>query len=155
MDCIKRRKPIVILVADDDADDQLLIREAFEAIPLDADLRSVADGQELLDYLRNLGGDTDSNAPLRPNLILLDLNMPRKDGREALREIKSNPDLRNIPVIILTTSQENEGIRKCYEMGANSYITKPTTFEGLIRVLRTLGSYWFEVVELPVGRARC
>jgi CheY-like chemotaxis protein len=139
-------KPITILMADDDRDDCLLVRKAFEASRLVNDLRFVEDGEELMDYLRRRGKYAD--AP-RPGLILLDLNMPRKDGREALKEIKDNPDLREIPVVVLTTSKSEEDIFRSYNLGANSYITKPVTFEGLVDVMKALGKYWFEIVELP------
>jgi len=142
-------KPITILMADDDPDDRELTREAFEEAKLANDLRFVEDGVELLDYLHRRGKYADpANSP-RPGLILLDLNMPRKDGREALQEIKQDPRFRPIRVIILTTSKAEEDILRTYNLSAASYITKPVTFEALVDVIRTLGKYWLEIVELP------
>ncbi len=142
-------RPITILMADDDADDRLMTREAFEESRLANDLRFVEDGAELMDYLKRRGKYADPSASPRPGLILLDLNMPKKDGREALQEIKSDPNLCTIRVIVLTTSKAEEDILRSYNLGAASYITKPVTFEGLIEVIRTLGKYWLEIVELP------
>jgi CheY-like chemotaxis protein len=144
-------KPIIILMADDDPDDCMLTREALEENRLANDLRVVHDGEELMDYLHQRGAFSDPAQAPRPGLLLLDLNMPRKDGREALREIKADPVLRSIPVVILTTSRAEEDIYRSYNLGANSFISKPVTFEGLVEVMRTLGRYWFELVELPNG----
>lgn len=113
------------------------------------DLRFVHDGTELLDYLYHRGQYVDHAASPSPGLILLDLNMPRKDGREALREIKADPDLRRIPIVVLTTSKAEEDIYRTYDLGANSFITKPVSFEGLVNVMREIGRYWIEIVELP------
>ena len=142
-------RPIVILMAEDDADDRLLVREAFEESRLVNELRFVEDGEELLDYLRGQGRFSDPLSAPRPGLVLLDLNMPRKDGREALREIKEDPDLRRIPVVVMTTSKAEEDIFRSYELGASSFITKPVTFERLVELMKTLGQYWIEFVELP------
>jgi CheY-like chemotaxis protein len=136
-------------MADDDADDRLMTREAFEESRLANDLRFVHDGEELLDYLKRRGRYSDPDSSPRPGLILLDLNMPRKDGREALQEIKADPELRRIRVIIMTTSKAEEDIFRTYELSAASYITKPVTFEALVEVIKTLGKYWLEIVELP------
>lgn len=144
-----QNKSITILMADDDQDDCLLVSKAFEASRLVNDLRFVEDGEELVDYLQHRGDYADAQAAPRPGLILLDLNMPRKDGREALKEIKNDANLRDIPVVILTTSKDEEDILRSYNLGANSYITKPVTFEGLCDVMKSLGKYWFEIVELP------
>jgi CheY-like chemotaxis protein len=144
-------KPITILMADDDADDRQLTKEAFEEARLANDLRFVEDGVELLDYLHRRGKYTDPAASPRPGIILLDLNMPRKDGREALREIKAEPRLKNIRVVIMTTSKAEEDILRSYDLSAASYITKPVTFAGLTEVIKTLGKYWLEIVELPHG----
>jgi CheY-like chemotaxis protein len=141
-------KPIVILMADDDDDDYLLTKKALGESRLLNKLVRVKDGEELMDYLHRRGDYTADNAP-RPGVILLDLNMPRKDGREALREIKSDEMLRNIPVVVFTTSKAEEDIYKTYQLGVNSFITKPVTFDNLTEVMRTLGNYWFEIVELP------
>ena len=142
-------KPITILLADDDADDRLLARQALETSRLVNDLRCVEDGEELLDYLHRRGKYSDPKESPRPGLILLDLNMPRKDGREALREIKNDPRLRDIPIVVLTTSKAEEDIARTYHLGVNSYITKPVKFAALVEVMRSLGKYWFEIVELP------
>lgn len=143
------QKSIVILMADDDADDRLLAKDALGECRLANDLHFVENGEELLDFLFRRGKYTDmQNAP-RPGLILLDLNMPKKDGREALREIKADPDLRKIPVVVLTTSKADTDISRIYELGANSFITKPVTFEQLIKVMNIIGQYWFDIVELP------
>jgi len=147
-------RPITILIADDDADDRMMASEALAESRLANDLRFVEDGEELLDYLYQRGRFAAGDASPRPGLILLDLNMPRKDGREALREIKSDPALRSIPVVVLTTSKAEEDIYRTYDLGVNSFITKPVLFESLVEVMKTLGKYWFEIVELPdVGSA--
>jgi CheY-like chemotaxis protein len=140
---------ILILMADDDDDDFLLTQKALKQSKLLNTLTRVSDGEELMDYLYQRGKYEGSTTFVRPGVILLDLNMPRKDGREALREIKSDPDLRDIPVVVFTTSKAEEDIYKSYQLGVNSFITKPVTFEGLIKVVQTLGKYWFEIVELP------
>ena len=144
-------RPITILIADDDADDRMMASEALEESRLANDLRFVEDGEELLDYLYHRGRFAGADDSPRPGLILLDLNMPRKDGREALREIKSDPGLRSIPVVVLTTSKAEEDIYRTYDLGVNSFITKPVLFESLVEVMKTLGKYWFEIVELPDG----
>ena len=149
---MENRKPVVILIADDDPEDCMLIKDAFKEGLLVNGLRFVEDGEELMDYLRHQGKYRDRSAYPRPGIILLDLNMPKKDGREALKEIKSDPDLRSIPVVILTTSKEEEDILRSYDLGANSYITKPVTFAGLVEAIKSLGKYWFEIVELVQER---
>jgi CheY-like chemotaxis protein len=141
---------ITILMADDDADDRMLAEDAMKESRLSNTFRCVEDGQELMDYLMRRGRYATQDAP-RPGLILLDLNMPRKDGRQALQEIKSDPDLRRIPVVILTTSKTEEDVLRSYDLGANSFISKPVTFDGLVDIVRTLGNYWFKIVELPMG----
>jgi CheY-like chemotaxis protein len=145
----KPPKPITILMADDDADDRMMTKEAFEENRIANDLRFVVDGEELMDYLKRRGKYGDPDTSPRPGLILLDLNMPRKDGREALAEIKADPALKNIRVVIMTTSKAEEDIFRTYDLSAASYITKPVTFEGLVEVIKTLGKYWLEIVELP------
>ncbi len=137
-----KKSSMVILMADDDDDDFLLAQKALKQSKLLNTLHRVKDGEELLEYLRN--------EDRRPGVVLLDLNMPRKDGREALKEIKSDPNLCDIPVIVFTTSKAEEDIFKSYQLGVNSFITKPVTFENLIHVMQALGKYWFEIVELPV-----
>lgn len=145
----KSGKPITILMADDDRDDCLLVKDAFMESRLVNDLRFVEDGEDLMDYLYNRSKYSDVTVAPRPGLVLLDLNMPRKDGREALMEIKADPDLRGIPIVVLTTSKQEEDILRSYDVGANSYITKPVTFKGLVEVIKSLGKYWLEIVELP------
>jgi CheY-like chemotaxis protein len=147
------RKPITILLADDDEDDRLLAKEALAESRLANDLHMVKDGEELMDYLYRRGEYGLLEDSPRPGLILLDLNMPKKDGREALREIKSDVALRQIPVVVLTTSKAEEDIYRTYDLGANSFITKPVMFESLIGVMKDLGKYWFEIVELPADKA--
>lgn len=143
------KKTLVILMADDDADDRLLAQDAMHESRVLNELHFVEDGVQLLRYLR--GDDEFSNRTLHPmpGLILLDLNMPKKDGREALAEIKADQVLRRIPVVILTTSKAEEDMYKGYDLGAASYITKPVTFGALVELMRTLGKYWVEFVELP------
>jgi CheY-like chemotaxis protein len=146
-------KPVTILMADDDPDDRQLTREAFEEVHLANDLRFVEDGEELLDYLYQRGKYADPKSAPRPSIILLDLNMPRKDGREALQELKKVARFRAIRVIIMTTSKAEEDVVRSYDLSAASYITKPVTFERLVDVIRTLGKYWLEIVELPPNGA--
>jgi CheY-like chemotaxis protein len=145
-------KTVTILMADDDADDRLLAKDALAECNLNGELHFVENGEELLDYLQRRGKYVDLTNSPRPSLILLDLNMPRKDGREALREIKSNPELRKIPVIVLTTSKADTDIAQIYDLGANSFISKPVTFDSLVKVMRILGNYWCEIVELPAKK---
>lgn len=145
-------KPITILMADDDAEDRTMTEEALKESRLANELRFVEDGEELMDYLLRRRQYADpANSP-RPGIILLDLNMPRKDGREALEEIKSSLELRNIPIVVLTTSKAEEDVYRTYDLGANSFICKPVTIEGLVEVVQRLGKYWFEVVELPLQK---
>lgn len=141
---------VPILLADDDKEDQEFVREALAATRVKNDLICVNDGEELMDYLKRRGAYSNpADAPM-PGIILLDLNMPRKDGREALKEIKSDPELCKIPVVIMTTSKEERDILQTYDLGGNSYITKPITFEGLVEVIRAIGQYWLAIVQLPV-----
>jgi len=142
-------RAVTILMADDDPDDRQLTRDAFEEAMLGNELRFVEDGVELLDYLYRRGKYSDPSTSPRPGIILLDLNMPRKDGREALREIKSDPQFHTIRVIVMTTSKAEADIIRSYNLSAASYITKPITFEGLVEVVRAMGKYWLEIVELP------
>jgi CheY-like chemotaxis protein len=143
-------KTITILMADDDPDDCLLVKRAFKTSKLCNDLRFVNDGEDLMDYLYQRGKYKEPDQAPRPGLILLDLNMPRKDGREALKEIRADDTLREIPVVVLSTSKDEEDIHRSYNLGANSYIMKPVTFEGLVEVIKSMGKYWFEIVELPI-----
>ena len=141
--------PITILMADDDADDRALTKEALIEGRLMNTIRFVEHGEELIEYLKRIGRYAPPAEAPRPGLILLDLNMPRKDGRAVLKEIKSDPDLRTIPVVVLTTSKADEDVYRSYDLGVNSYIVKPVTFEALVDILQTLEKYWFEIVELP------
>ena len=142
----------IILMADDDADDRLLAKDALAEARLDGEIHFVENGEELLDFLQRRGAYANGAASPRPGLILLDLNMPKKDGREALRVIKNDPDLRRIPVVILTTSKADTDINGLYDLGANSFIAKPFQFDALVNVMRTIGEYWFRTVELPGPR---
>ncbi|OZY85720.1 two-component system response regulator [Cellvibrio mixtus] len=143
------KKTLVILMADDDADDRLLAQDAMHESRVLNELYFVEDGVQLLRYLRGEGEFAERATYPMPGLILLDLNMPKMDGREALAEIKADPGLRRIPVVILTTSKAEEDMVKGYDLGAASYITKPVTFDALVELMRTLGKYWVEFVELP------
>jgi len=146
----KDGRALMILMADDDADDRLMTKEALEESRLACHLDFVEDGEELMDYLYQRGKYAEG-APL-PSLILLDLNMPKKGGREALEEIKADPRLRRIPVVVLTTSKAEEDVCRTYDLGASSFIVKPVAFEALVEVMKTLRIYWFETVELPPAR---
>jgi CheY-like chemotaxis protein len=144
-------RPFTILLADDDEEDRELARDALQDSRLANEMKFVHDGQDLLDYLRREGrwADPSVDAP-RPGIILLDLNMPKKDGREALAEIKADESLRRIPIVVLTTSKDEEDVLRTYDLGVNSFITKPVTFAGLVEVMRTWTRYWLEIVELPI-----
>ncbi len=142
----------VVLLAEDDSDDRLLVKDAMAEGRWEADLRFVEDGEDLLDYLKRRGKYSPPAQTPRPGLILLDLNMPRKDGRDALREIKADAELCRIPVVVLTTSKAGPEIGRMYDLGANSFISKPIQFEALVNVMRALGQYWFNTVELPAPK---
>lgn len=144
-----QKDTVVILMADDDDDDFLLTEKALKKSKLLNPFLRVRDGEELMDYLHRRGAYKNEVEHPWPSIILLDLNMPRKDGREALKEIKSDAKLRDIPVVVFTTSRADEDIVRSYQLGVNSFITKPVTFEGLTKVMHALGRYWFEIVELP------
>ena len=141
-------RPLVIVMADDDPDDVLLTREALEESDVFFQFHSVADGAELLAYLRHEDAYS-ALAPPRPDLVLLDLNMPRVGGITALSAIKQDPALRSLPVVILTTSVADEDIARTYDLGAASYIAKPASLSGMVEMMKSLGKYWFEVVMLP------
>ena len=149
---MNHRKSITILMADDDADDRLMAQEALEEARVANELHCVEDGEELLDYLYRRGKYAALHQALLPGLILLDLNMPKKDGREALQEIKADPVLRRIPVVVLTTSKAEEDILRTYDLGVSSFIVKPVTFSSFVEVMQTVTRYWFEIVELPPER---
>ena len=146
---MKETASISILIADDDADDRMLIEDAFRESRLSNPLHFVENGEELLHFLRGEGRFADRGSIKLPRLILLDLNMPKMDGRTALKHLKADPELRRIPVVVLTTSKAEEDILRTYDLGVSSFITKPVTFQGLVEVVRALNSYWIEIVELP------
>ena len=146
------RNPITILMADDDPEDVMLAEEALEEARLANHFISVADGEELMQYLRREGSFKDPEDSPRPGLILLDLNMPRKNGFEALEEIKDDPALRRIPVVVLTTSRAEEDVYRSYDLGVNSFVSKPVSFEGLVEAMKVLGQYWFEIVARPESK---
>ena len=141
--------PIRIVVADDDADDRMLIEEALEESRLSNPVDFCVDGLDLLEYLKREGKWAELSGQPLPGLILLDLNMPRMDGRTALSHIKADEKLKRIPVVILTTSKSEEDIIRTYGLGVNSFITKPVTFDGLVTIVQALTHYWFEIVALP------
>jgi CheY-like chemotaxis protein len=146
---IEESKKMIILVADDDEDDQLFTKEAFDESKLNIEIRFVNDGLELLDYLKQRNKYANPESCPRPSLILLDLNMPKMDGREALKEIKTDETLKMIPVVALTTSKAEQDVLKTYELGINSFITKPVSIADFIEIASTLGHYWLEIVQLP------
>ena len=141
--------PIRILMADDDEDDRLMTKEALEEARLLNTIDFVHDGVELIQYLKNESPYEDAGENPRPDLILLDLNMPRKSGREALEEIKADPKLKRIPVVILTTSEADTDIIRSYDLGASSFIVKPVSFDGLVKTMEGLSQYWTQIVRLP------
>lgn len=142
-------QPIRIVVADDDADDRMMIKDAFDESKLGNPVDFVEDGVELLEYLHRQGKWTHlANQPF-PGFILLDLNMPRKDGRTVLKEIKESSELLRIPIVILTTSKAEEDIIRTYNLGVNSFICKPVSFDKLVDIVKTVGHYWIEIVALP------
>lgn len=143
------KDPIIILMAEDDSDDRLLASEALTESRVNNDLHFVMDGIDMLEYLRREGRYANPHCSPRPNLILLDLNMPRMDGREALGELKSDPNFRWIPVVVLTTSKTEEDVLRSYELGAASYCTKPANFAQLVELMSSLGRYWVDSVKLP------
>jgi len=144
-----RENRITILLAEDDHDDRYLIGEALDESGFENQLFIVSNGEELLDYLKNQGNFAEKEKYPRPGVILLDLNMPLMDGREALAEIKRDPDLKRIPIIVLTTSQADEDINETYGLGITGFITKPMTFGELVEIMKSVGNYWFESVTLP------
>jgi len=140
--------PMTILIADDDADDRMFLEQAMRQIGYDQAIRFVEDGEELMDYLLRLGRYNELNAPW-PNMLILDLNMPRKNGFQALSEIKDNPKLRRLPVVVMTTSSAEEDILKTYNLGVNSFVTKPFNYNRLVEMVGTLKMYWLDTVKLP------
>jgi two-component system, response regulator len=147
------KKPLVILMAEDDKDYYELVKTALQSVGLPDQLFWVENGEECMDYLLHRGRFQDGAAP-RPSLLLLDLNMPKKNGYQTLQEIKSNPDLKDLPVIVLTVSRAAEDVARCYDLGANSFIRKPLAFPDLVEFLKTVYHYWFDVVQLPQSAAR-
>ncbi len=144
-----KSKLFTILIAEDDEEDRMLTEDAIEETDLKCHLQFVEDGEQAMEYLLNEGKFKDKNKFPIPRLILLDLNMPKKDGREVLAEIRKHEALRTIPVIALTTSDAPEDISLMYELGVNSYITKPVSFKGMIKAMNGLKQFWFEIVSLP------
>ncbi|EEF61975.1 response regulator receiver protein [Pedosphaera parvula Ellin514] len=142
----------LILMAEDDSDDRLLAKDAATECGLGVDVRFVEDGAELMDYLKRRGKYIDPAAAARPDLVIIDLNMPRKDGREALKEIKLDAELKKIPVVIFTTSRADTDISLAYQLGANSFITKPVAFDALVNVMKAIKAYWFDAVILPINK---
>jgi len=138
-----------VLMADDDADDCLLAREAWEEIKSGHELRFVHDGQEVLDYVLHRGLYTTQKSAPRPGIILLDLNMPKKNGHEVLREVKTNPELQTIPIIVFTTTRHIDEIIRAYKEGANAFMTKPSTFDGYRDILLAINHFWLHLVQLP------
>jgi CheY-like chemotaxis protein len=144
---------VTILLADDDEEDRAMTISALRERRVANEIRCVGDGEELSDYLFHRGAYANPGDAPTPGLILLDLNMPKKDGREVLAEIKADPGLRSIPVVVLTTSKAEEDVARTYDLGVNSFITKPVTFDGLVRAMEAFSRYWLEIVELPNGLA--
>jgi CheY-like chemotaxis protein len=138
-----------ILIAEDDADDRYLLQTAFSEVGYFEKIDFVENGVELLNYLQHLYTEEDIAVRTLPGFILLDLNMPKKDGREVLKEIKQHPVFKKIPVIVFTTTKNEIEIKRCYELGANSYIIKPISFEALLKVVENIRSYWFQTVSIP------
>jgi CheY-like chemotaxis protein len=144
---------VTILLADDDEEDRAMTISALRERRVANDIRCVGDGEELSDYLFHRGAYANAEEAPKPGLILLDLNMPKKDGREVLAEIKADASLRSIPVVVLTTSKAEEDVARTYHLGVNSFITKPVTFDGLVQAMDAFSRYWLEIVELPNGLA--
>jgi len=144
----RKTAPMTILIADDDADDRMFLEQAMRQNGYDQGIRFVEDGEELMEYLRRQGRYDEQNAPW-PNMLILDLNMPRKNGFQALAEIKDDPKLRRLPVIVMTTSSADEDIVKTYNSGVNSFVTKPFNFNRLVEMVGTLKTYWMDTVKLP------
>ena len=147
---MKRKQAFTILIADDDEEDRMMAEEALEESQFNSKMRFAMDGEEVMDYLNNRGRFSNKKENPIPELILLDLNMPKKDGWEVIAEIKKDKRLRSIPIVVLTTSNADADIRETYNLGVNSYITKPVTFAGFVEAMKSMKRYWFEVATLPV-----
>jgi CheY-like chemotaxis protein len=143
-------EPIIVLYADDDPEDRMLVKDAWAESRVANELHFVEDGEDLMDYLHRRGKYQHLAHTRLPGMILLDLNMPKMDGREALQHIKADPRLRTIPTVVLTTSKAEEDILRAYGLGVNSFIVKPVTFKSLVDLTLAFSRYWFEIVELPV-----
>ncbi len=146
---MKDKGLLPILMVDDDEDDRMMTEKALQKNRVINPILFLSDGEELMDYIKRKGKFSDPATSIRPCFILLDLNMPRMDGRKALLFLKSDPELKKIPVVVLSTSSAEEDILRSYNLGANSFITKPITFDGLVSTMETLKNYWLEIVELP------
>lgn len=146
------KRPIHIMVADDDEDDRALVKYALSESISPNIVYFVENGEQLLDYLNHRGIYSNPEKSIRPDFILLDLDMPKMNGREALKEIKEDAELRSIPIVIFSTSKAPKDINSTYRMGANSFITKPVTYEALVRVMKILSEYWFDTTELPLAQ---
>ncbi|WP_227687162.1 response regulator [Spirosoma arboris] len=144
----RRLTSMTILIADDDTDDRLFMDKALRQSGYTQNIQFVEDGEELMEYLRQEGRYNDQNAPW-PNLLILDLNMPRKNGFQALNEIKDDPKLRRLPVVVMTTSSADEDVLKTYNLGVNSFVTKPFNFNRLVEMVSALKTYWIDTVKLP------
>jgi CheY-like chemotaxis protein len=145
----QNNKPIIILTAEDDPEDRMMIKSALEEARIIEPIYFVSNGEDLLRFLKRKDQYASlSNLPL-PGLIFMDLYMPKKDGREVLREIKADPDFQGIPIIVLSVSRSDEDIEEVYELGVSSFITKPTTFDKLVEMMKVIKSYWIDLVELP------
>ncbi|MET3881802.1 CheY-like chemotaxis protein [Chitinophagaceae bacterium OAS944] len=140
-----------ILIAEDDADDRYLIQTAFSEIGHPEQIDFVENGIEVFSYLDNIYANNDHEEKALPGFILLDLNMPKKDGREVLKELKQHPVFKKIPVIVFTTTKNEIEIRRCYELGANSYVVKPISFDALLKVVENIRSFWFQTASIPVS----
>ncbi len=139
---------LLILMAEDDPDDRLLTQEALAKSDINIALEFVDNGEALLDYLRGQGTYAAA-PPRRPDLVLMDLNMPRKDGRETLLELKNDPEFNSIPIVIITSSHAEKDLQQSYNLGANAYITKPITFDSLVKIVKILGNFWLGIIDLP------
>ena len=144
----RKTTKMTILIADDDADDRMFLEQAMRKNGYEYGIQFVEDGEELMEYLRQQGRYNELNAPW-PDMLILDLNMPRKNGFQALSEIKDDPILRRLPVIVMTTSSADEDVLKTYSLGVNSFVTKPFNFNRLVEMIGTLKTYWMDTVKLP------